>query len=253
MRIVHEAQLYESNWFATFTYRDEDLPESRSLEYDDFQRMMKRLRKRIRGQVPGPKGNYPLRFFCAGEYGSKRKRPHYHAILFNLRVGDEKRYENGSYYSKLLEDLWQKGTVQLEAVTEASAAYVSGYALKKVYGTTDAYEDVVDLKTGELTSRRKEFVTMSRRPGIGAWWYEKFGSDLFPRDVAVMRGKRHKVPRYYWERFKLESDPRLVEELENERYLRAAEQVGESTPERRAVREEFSERLLETFRERQDL
>lgn len=254
VRIVHEAQLYDANWFATFTYDDEHLPKSLGLEYRDFQLMLKRLRKKVRGAAPGPKGNYPLRFFCAGEYGSKRKRPHYHAILFNTRFGDEKSYMNGSYYSSTLEKLWGLGHVQLDAVTPASASYVSGYALKKVYGTTEAYEDVVSRKTGEVTSRRKEFVTMSRRPGLAAWWYERYRGDLFPVDAAVEHGgKRSKVPRYYWDRFRGEGDPVVIEELLERRYERAQEQIGESSPERRAVREEYSERMLEVFAEREDL
>lgn len=245
--------LYPSSWFVTFTYRDEDLPASRSLEYGDFQLMMKRLRKRVRGCGPGPEGNYPLRFFCAGEYGSRRHRPHFHAIMFNLRTGDEQEMWNGSFRSSLMEDVWRKGGVQLDRVTPGSAAYVAGYAQKKVYGRTEAYEDVVNLATGELSSRRKEFVVMSRRPGIGAWWYARFASDLWSQDVAVVDGKRHKVPRYYLEKFRREGDPARVEEILEARYQRAMEKREEGTPERRAVREEYAVRRDAVLAERGDL
>jgi len=244
VRIVHEAKLYRSNWFATFTYRDEDLPASRSLEYPDFQAMMKRLRKRYRGVSRAPDGRYPIRFFAAGEYGERYARPHWHCVLFNCRFGDEVRYLNGTYRSAALEGLWGKGQAVIGAVTPQSAAYVAGYTLGKVFGRAaeDHYEDVVtvDLATGEYVGRRPEFCVMSRRPGIGSWWYERFGGDLFPHDFAVSSsGKRGKVPRYYWERFRNEADGDLVEGIEVARYERSKVVSREDlTPDRLAVREE---------------
>lgn len=252
VRIVHESQLYQNNWFVTFTYREEDLPESRSLEYGDFQSMMKRLRRRVRGCSPGPEGNYPLRFFCAGEYGSLRQRPHFHAIMFNLFTGDEQRLANGAFRSTLLEDVWKKGGVYLDRVTRASAAYVAGYTQKKVYGRTAVYEDVVNLRTGEVSERRKEFAVMSRRPGIGAWWYARFASDLWSQDHAVVDGKRNKVPRYYLEKFRRDGDAARVEEVLEARYQRAMECKQEGTPERRAVREEYALRRDAVLAERSD-
>lgn len=252
VRIVHEAKLYDHNLFATFTYCDDELPESRSLEYRDFQLFMKRMRKRIRGDVGGPEGGYPLRFFCAGEYGGRTGRPHFHAVLFNARFGDEVRLSSGRLSSRLAEELWSHGAVVLDEVNQATAAYVAGYSLKKVHGARarDFYEDVVNLRTGEVSRRRPEFVTMSRRPGIGAWFYRRFHGDLFPEDHAIVDGKRWKVPSYYWNKFRLEGDPAVVEALEEKRYLRAAAQLEESSPERRAVREELAERRQEFFTER---
>jgi len=251
-RCVHEAKCHERNCFITLTYDDDNLPPGGSLRYRDFQLFMKRLRKKLRGDVGGPEGNHPLRFFCAGEYGGRTGRPHYHAVLFNTRFGDEVKLSNGSSRSRVVEDLWSHGNVVLDAVNQRTAAYVAGYSLKKVYGprARDHYEDVVKLRTGELSSRRPEFVTMSRRPGIGAWWYQRFAGDLFPEDHAVVDGKRWKVPNYYWYKFRDEAEPSLVEELEERRFERAAEQIAESTPERRAVREEVATRRQEFFAER---
>lgn len=255
IRITHEAQLYDSNRFATFTYSDDKLPKSRSLEYRHFQLFMKRLRKKVAGCSEGPEGGRPLRFFCAGEYGSERKRPHYHAVLFNLKLEDEVVWQNGSYHSKLLEDLWSYGSVQVDQVTPASAAYVAGYSTKKVYGHRASfyYEDVMDPGTGEVSRRRPEFVVMSLKPGIGAWWYRRYGRDLFPNDFAVQGGKRYKVPRYYWERYRREADPILVEELEYGRYLRACEFRAEGTPERLAAREEVTQARVDLYSKRGDL
>ena len=254
VRITHEAQLYDSNRFATFTYADEYLPASRSLEYGDFQGFMKRLRRSHRGVSPGPEGNYPLRFFCAGEYGSKRLRPHFHAVLFNLKMEDERRMQNGSMQSPKLERLWKKGTVQLDEVNPRTAAYVAGYSLKKVYGPRAMayYEDVVNLKTGEVTRRRPEFVCMSLKPGIGSEWFRRYGKDLNGDFAVTHDGRRSKVPRYYWERMKLEGDPVVIEAMEYARYLRAVERRGENTPERRAVREVVAQAKVDFYSDRED-
>lgn len=239
LRIGHEAQLYDNNLFVTLTYDSEHVPRSLSLEYRDFQLFMKRVRKRFKGVSVAPNGKRPLRFFVAGEYGGQTGRPHWHAVLFNLALRDQERLRNGTYRSGDLEDLWGNGGCVIGRVTPESAAYVAGYTLAKVHGQAaeSYYEDVVDFSTGEVGRRRPEFCVMSRRPGIGAWWYERFRGDLFPRDRAVQGDKEFKVPRYYWDRFRLEADPVLVEELEQKRIDRAMESREESTPQRREERE----------------
>lgn len=56
--------------------------------------------------------------------------------------------------------------------------------------------------TGEAASdhylgRKPEYTTMSRRPGIAAGWFAKFGSDVFPLDHVVLRGREMRPPRFY--------------------------------------------------------
>jgi len=38
---------------------------------------------------------------------------------------------------------------------------------------------------------------MSRRPGIGAEWYQQYSSDAFPSDFLIADGKKFSVPKYY--------------------------------------------------------
>jgi len=232
IRIGHEAQGWDSNLFCTFDYSPEHL-RSWSLEYRDFQGFMKRLRKRLPS---------PIRFFVAGEYGEEYRRPHWHAILFNCRFPDAERYENGTLRSNLAEEVWRFGRVVIGDVTARSAAYVAGYTYGKRYGreADDYYEDLVNPLTGEVGRRRSPFVSMSRRPGIGSLWYEKFGGDLFPHDCAVQEGKKFKVPRYYSEKYKVDN-PFEWEKIAERRYERALEKPEESTAERRAVREKVAE------------
>lgn len=254
IRIGHECSCWDSNRFVTLTYADKHL-KSTSLVYDDFVGFMRRLRKKLRGvssvELEGTLRR-PLRFFVAGEYGAERRRPHFHAVLFNVRFPDELRYHDGSSRSSCLEKLWQRGDCHIGDVTAQSAAYVAGYTYEKRYGSSEeaeqAYFDGVDYATGEMLFRRREFCQMSRDPGIGAYWYRRFGSDLFPLDKAVQEGKTWKVPRYYYEKLKVEN-PSLALEVQMKR-LDRAELVDpvESTPERRKVKEEVALARVKQFK-----
>lgn len=258
---MHEAQLYDSNLFVTLDYAPEHLPKSLSLEYSDVQRWLKRLRKELRGVSRGPNGKYPIRFFLSGEYGPRTGRPHWHTILFNVDFSDKVQLMNGSWRSTQAEKLWGKGQVVIQGVGPESISYVAGYTTYKVYGrdSRDSYEDVVDLASGEITARRPELISMSRRPGIGHWWYEKYGSDLFgnveaPHDFAVMEGRRQKVPLYYWRKLQSDGSPEMVEELHDARMERArARGSEEDTVARRAVREEVLIRRVRAFSPRSQL
>jgi len=253
IRCMHEAQLYDSNVFVTLSYEDKFLPKSLSLEYSDFQGFMKRLRRKVPGVSVCPNGSRSVRFFAAGEYGERYRRPHWHAILFNVGFADSVSYCNDTARSALCESLWGRGNVVLGRVTASSAAYVAGYTLSKRYGRSseEHYEDVVDLATGEVSKRRPEFCQMSRDPGIGAWWYERYARDLFPKDHAVVDGAAWKVPSYYWRKFQdggLASD---VEAVALARRKRArAVPFEENSERRRSDREVVAQSRLKTFSER---
>ena len=260
MRIVHEASLYEysqGNSFVTLTYRDvvecDDfqlksglhIPDDWSLNKSHFQKFMKRLRFAFADQT--------IRFFHCGEYGNRCRhgitldvvacplcsvgRPHYHAILFNCSFDDLEMYTtcNGEprYTSKRLEDLWKYGFVDVGEVNFESAAYVARYALKKVTGVMadDHYMQI--LPSGEASWVQPEYCTMSRRPGIGRDWYEKFKGDLFPSDEVPVPGAGvfKRVPRYYEEIFGME-DPLSLEEIKEIRRVFRENNAEEYTPER---------------------
>jgi len=62
--------------------------------------------------------------------------------------------------------------------------------------TNAAYANT-DSDTGEITYRTPEFSRMSLKPGIGAPWFAKYGSDVTNQDVAIHEGQQTKPPRYY--------------------------------------------------------
>lgn len=231
MRCVHEAQLHEENCFVTLTYRDECNPGV--LVKKHFQDFMKRLRKW------GPhhfddKGRRvsDIRYFHCGEYGEKFSRPHYHALLFGINFHDRQAWKGDLYTSQILERIWKMGFCSVGAVTFESAGYVARYAYKKAARQqVEGHSGALDVQTGELVA---EYVCMSLKPGIGAGWYDKFKSDMYPAGSCVLRGRDMRSPRYYDKLFELE-DPKTMRRIVRAR-ARAAK-PEDNTPERLHVRE----------------
>lgn len=252
MRIMHEASLYQDNVFLTLTYRDEDLPANDSLDVRDWQLFMKRLKKRHGGRK--------IRFYHCGEYGETTHRPHGHAILFDFDLKDKKllkQTETGHplYTSQLLDEIWAKGDCYIGNVTFESAAYCGRYVMKKLTGA----------RKSEYGSRLPEYSTMSRRPGVGQPWLDKWHTDVFPVDYCIVNGKRVKVPKYYDTLVSNQETPlghwaedytsfpiwmpdvkrTVSEHRRGNRKRNASKHSSENTPHRLEVREEVQRLRLE--------
>jgi hypothetical protein len=232
IRCLHEAQLHEDNCFITLTFNEEELQKRKipeSLDKTEFQRFMKRLRKKY----PSKK----IRYFHCGEYGEKYKRPHYHAILFGIDFQDKQLHNiiNGNrlYVSKTLEELWPHGYSSIGEVTFESAAYVARYCLKKITGdNADYHYLLVDEETGEYKGHREpEYTTMSRRPGIASEWFEKYQDDVYPSDFITVRGVKMKAPKYY-DKLMEKTRPYEMEDLKDMRKENAKKYGEENTRER---------------------
>lgn len=242
-RISNEASLYAENCFITLTYSPENMPENGSLRPRDFQLFLKRLRKKYGSQI---------RFYQCGEYGENFGRPHYHACLLNFDFPDKTPWRKSGredliYRSKSLETLWGLGHCEIGSVTFESAAYCARYITKKVTGkTSEAHYTRLNAETGELVQLHPEYCNMSRRPGIGAPWLEKFSSDVYNHDILVIRGGvKVPPPRYYNNRYEIMEpehyarikSKRLQKELNafcTEQYSRTRR---DNTYERRIVKE----------------
>ena len=235
IRCMHEASLYKDNCFITLTYDEEHLPEDYSLHYDDFQRFMKRLRKRFQGKT--------IRFYMAGEYGENFGRPHFHACIFNLDFEDKylwQKTDSGSkiYRSKILEELWPFGYSSIGEVNFQSAAYVARYIMKKVTGDmAEQHYEEVNFTTGEIIQRKPEFNKMSLKPGIGYKWYEKYKDDVYPHDYVIVNGKKCKPPKFYDKKY-ADDYPYEFDQLQWDREKSAKAQAFDNTAERLLVKEE---------------
>lgn len=234
MRCVHEASLSDLNCFVTLTYRDGEVPECAggpTLRYPDVQLFLKRLRRHF--------APIRVRFFCAGEYGERNLRPHYHLLLFGVDFPDKtlwSKSERGDllFRSPTLERLWPLGFASVGRVTFESAAYVARYCLKKVTG-----ERSVDHYKG----RAPEFAHMSLKPGIGGLWFERFGDEVYPCDYVVVNGVKVKPPKFYDKKL-MKLDPDEFAMVACERDRGARRMFGDSSDERLLVKERVTKSRL---------
>lgn len=248
-RGAHESTLYPYNSFITLTYSEKYLPEDLSLQKHHMQIFMKKLRDhRLREYGPWPEDeqNRTIRYMYCGEYGEEGGRPHYHAILFNVKFTDaypwQKTHGGMLYRSPKLEQLWPLGHSSIGECNFQTIAYVARYITKKITGQmAKLYYTEIDEETGEvIRDLTPEFMEPSRRPGIGKDWYEKYKSDVFPDDFALVNQDGNivkvKTPRYYRNLLEKE-DPRTASYLKSIR-KDAAENNVDNTWERLKTREE---------------
>lgn len=225
LRCQHEAQLHDDNSFVTLTYDDEHVPMrdgNCTLRPSDYVLFMKRLRL----VKPG------VRFFQCGEYGETNGRPHHHALLFNCHFGDRTVWREGRdyplYRSEVLEKLWKFGHCEIGEVNFTTAAYVAKYTCKQ--------------SARLLPGQFPEYLTMSRRPGIGRAWLDKWLGDVYPNDAVISEGREYRPPRYY-ENILATTRPRLAAHLKS---LRIAENSDKDplreTPRERILRAKLKER-----------
>ncbi len=206
VRCQLEVSVHRRSVWATLTYDDANLPVT--LRKDHLSAFIKRLRARL--------GERRFRFFGCGEYGEKRKRPHYHVILFGLGHADARE----------IEAAWGMGIVQVDRLEPAAVAYVAGYTAKKL-GDIDTPQyvygefETLERDTGEITKGlhknmlyQPPFLLMSRRPGIGGHAREYWRSW---RKSAVWDGKEVRVPRFLHEAYKANAAPEELLKLQAEK------------------------------------
>lgn len=189
IRAVHESGYHEDNYFLTLTYKD---PAPKNLIYQHWQNFMKRLRISVERNL---NKNNPISFMVTGEYGDQTKRPHWHAILFNLHIPDL-RYLRANerkdriFKSQFIDDLWGYNDPkirpnELGSVTMDSASYVARYNAKKLVHGFDGHGFEPIHKTS------------SKHP-IGRAYIEEHYLQIFGNGyVTLPGGQRAAIPRYY--------------------------------------------------------
>jgi len=205
---MHEAQMHERNCFLTLTYDDQHAPLDYSLKHRHWQLFAKKLRKK--------KG--PFRYYMCGEYGETFSRPHYHACLFGMDFDDKEPVrklaadsQQTLYQSAELSALWHHGYASLGRVTFESAAYVARYVMKKITGDlAESHYTYIDSQ-GEIHTRAPEYNQMSRRPGIGKTWIDKYHTDVYPSDQVITRGYASQPPRYYDQQQEKKNEEQITE------------------------------------------
>lgn len=180
VRCMHEKRLHSASMFLTLTYDNDHLPPDGSLVKSDLTNFLKRLWHE----------NNSLRYFACGEYGAHTDRPHYHVLVLNQDLPDKRPVTTGAKYtlyeSPTLSRLWPYGHSAIGDVTFESAAYVARYCMKK-------------RQNGKTRTDGKtpEYIVMSRRPGIGAGYFEKYQSEIINHDTIIVNGVPAALPRFY--------------------------------------------------------
>ncbi|UDN67718.1 replication initiator protein [robinz microvirus RP_102] len=237
IRCVHESKLHADNCFLTLTYNEASLPQAGTLVPRHLQLFQKRLHNRLldsRGRG--------FRFFSVGEYGDINRRPHYHCLIFGYDFTDKVKYGETSYgiiyTSKLLDEIWGFGECKIAELSYKTANYVTRYCLKKVDGKKRlaGHYEVYDAN-GEIFERHPEFARMSRRPGIGAGYFDRYGREVQAHDNLIINAREVPSIRFYDLRIEAK-DPAGFELIKKKR--RASRKWSEGLTDRRRVKEKLA-------------
>lgn len=178
-RIQQEIRISSSVHFVTLTYDEEHVPTingKKTLVKRDCQLFLKRLRK-VEEHV---------RYYLVGEYGSNTHRPHYHAIMFNIKDvrNIQKEWGNGFTFSPPLD---KKG---------AEIRYVLKYLNKE--------------KKGKIKDVEPEFSLMSKGIGKNYLTPQMIKYHLQSVEKSYVTGKSGEklpMPKYYKEKIYTEESP----------------------------------------------
>nr|WAE43606.1 MAG: replication initiator protein [Microviridae sp.] len=191
VRCLHELSAYDNAVFITLTYDDEHLPDYGSLRKSHLQKFFKRLRRRIEPNN--------VRYFACGEYGDRRKRPHYHAIIFGLGLDDVSK--------KVISDSWPLGFVHYGIVEPASIRYVSQYIDKKIDG---------DLAVELYDNNYLERIFKISSLGLGRKYCDDNRDQILQQLHLTAKGVKMSLPRYYVERLGIPRELLCVKAVESD-------------------------------------
>lgn len=172
IRAYLESTMWRRNSFITLTYDDDHLPPDNKISKKSLQDFFKRVRKK-----------YTVRYLACGEYGSRTRRPHYHALIFghDFRCPDEYVVNaNGDLCSPDLEQFWKLGQSLVTPLSLGTCMYVCGYVQKKV-GDPDS------------------FPLFSKNPPIGKPWFDEHYENVYRLGFVTIEGKKFPLPPQFFE------------------------------------------------------
>lgn len=164
----------EVGCFGTLTYSDDHLPGDGRLNRREAELFIKRADKFLRQRGSRWRG------ILCGEYGKATYRPHYHFLLMGFDFSEGAERIGESFLSEDLRKLWPQGHSMVAPITAGRASYVGRHCVKNFH-VPDAFR------------------IMSRRPGIGYGWLDRFWADLL-KGFVVVDGHKLAIPREYMAR-----------------------------------------------------
>lgn len=248
VRMHCEALLHSDVLMAQLTYDDDHLPNDLSLNKVDYRLWLKRFRKFF--------GNKKLRFYLGAEYGDVTFRPHYHAILFGVGLGDfpdvqhyKMSGDHKLYKSEKFNELWGHGFCNFGDAKAGAFSYAAGYVVKKRTSGDDARYKRVDPLSGKSWQVMPEFGAMSS--GLGREFFDQYRCDFERSGFLVVDGVKAAIPPYFKNKLRGSvstpgaevGDGFVIDDLEIAMAARreaadSDEAVWNSSPERLKVREE---------------
>lgn len=113
------------------------------------------------------------------------------------------------YKSPSLARIWGKGFCTIGECNLTTAGYCAKYTVKKITGEKqEEHYQHIDPDTGEQFKLAPEFALMSRKPGIGYKWLQRYRKDCAKGFITTPNGKKAPIPKYY---------RRLLEEWDEQR------------------------------------
>lgn len=222
----------DSCWFLTITYNDESLRTHETVNEETgevitgislYKKDIQNFWKKVRNHYPDSK----IMYIDCGEYGTHTRRPHYHAIVFGLKLntkdftlyklndmGDpmwqsEEFNKCWAEYDQKTKTYRSKGYIVIARVTLESAEYVARYGLKSSIEQTPKNWYAAQGKIPEFTTKSQ---------GIGKKYFLEHWQDIYKTDsIPVMKkGRLLKPPRSYDEMLK-KMDQNLYEKIKTKR------------------------------------
>lgn len=231
-RLTIEEKISQSAHFITLTYDEEILKQNHhlheypSLDKSHCQNFLKRLRKYQSREHPEMD---KIKYYLVGEYGEKKGRPHYHAIMFNLHIKT----------ISILDKIWQGGKVHVGQVTRQSINYVTYYVFKKK----------TNKEQNERLQRANEFALMSK--GIGEAYINNKKYHVENQTYTTfINGKPSSLPRYYrdlfftrGEQIAIKNKYHNLSEEQRDKEIKRLQKLNRSNPEWEIDHREFSKQL----------
>lgn len=175
-RLCKEAERSSSAFFITLTLAPKHIQRSpngfKTLDKRQLQLYWKRLRKTQKTKI---------KYYAVGEYGTQNKRPHYHAIVYNVEDVEQ------------INKCWQLGYVYIDAVNTNTTAYVAKYCMKSNW-----------IKKHKNDDRLPEFSVMSNDIGTNYLteavkkWHTENGQDAYY--IPLLGGQKVSIPKSFKEK-----------------------------------------------------
>lgn len=215
-RIEYHIRTVKHAYFITLTYMDGTLDRTPNgyltLTKKHFTNFIKRIRKKLGDNKDTP-FNDRVKYIVTGEYGTKRQRPHFHAILLNVPYEEIQRH-------------WSYGIADIKEVNTNRIAYCFKYIQKpkrrKLVHTRD--------------DRLPEYVDFSQ--GIGKQWLTDQKISYHRRNIdnptiTLATGQRIAIPRYFKERiFSDEERKYIAEKMEELSRFSDTDQLSQAQSEK---------------------